>query len=78
MIHEVQHEFFEDHAQAAGSDFADHGLLGDGLERVVAEFEAHVLEFEEALILLDDRVLGARQDFDQGEFVEVFEHPNDR
>ena len=36
--------------------------------------QADILEFEEALVLLDDRVLGPGQDFDQRELVQVFQY----
>src|SRR5882724_6134273 len=74
MVHQVEHQLFQNHAQAAGSDFADHGLPGNGFERFVAELEPNVLELKEPLILFDDRILGTRQNFYQSEFVEFVEH----
>ena len=57
VVHQFEHQIFEDHAQAARAHFALQGQFGDRFERVVGEAQAHIFEFEEALILLDQRVL---------------------
>src|SRR5271166_4475404 len=41
--HQVEHELFEDHAQAPGSHFAGHSLARNGAEGFVVELQAHVL-----------------------------------
>src|ERR1017187_6796038 len=66
VVHQIQHQVFENHPQATRAHLALHGQFGDGFNGVVAEPEAHVLEFEQLLILLDDGVLGPGQDLDQG------------
>src|SRR5579864_3251645 len=49
VVHQLQHEVFEDHTQAARADFALKSQLRDGLEGVVGEPEAHIFELEQAL-----------------------------
>src|SRR5580700_8728126 len=56
MVHEFEHEVFEDHTQAASADFALHGELGHGLESVIGETQPDILKFKEALVLLEERV----------------------
>src|SRR5579863_226199 len=75
--HEVEHQFFQNHAQAAGAHLARHGLAGNGAQRFIAELQANVFELEQALVLLDDGIFGAREDLDQREFIEIFEHTDD-
>src|SRR5262249_1264526 len=77
VVHQVEHQFFEDHAQSASAHLAGHGLLGDGAGGFIAEFQPHVLKFEQPLVLLDDRVLWPRQDLNQRVFVEILEQSND-
>src|SRR5436305_10721360 len=72
--HEIEHEFFENHAKTAGAYLAGHRLARYGAESFVGELEPHVFEFKETLVLLDDGVLWTGQDFDERELVEVFEH----
>src|SRR5579872_549032 len=78
VVHEIKHELFEDHTQTAGANLAHHGLTGDRAQSVLAEFEAYILKFEKALILLDDGIFGPGEDFNQGSFVEVFKHAHHR
>src|SRR5579862_3948319 len=63
-IHQLQHEFFENHAQTAGADLASHGLACNRPVGFVAEFEPDILELKQPLVLLHDRVLRTRQNFD--------------
>src|SRR5260221_351580 len=37
MIHEVEHELFQNHAQSTRADFARHGFAGDGLQSAAAD-----------------------------------------
>src|SRR5215470_11532659 len=78
VIHEVEHEFFQDHAQAARAYLALHGLPRDGLERALREFELYILEFEHPLVLLDNGVARPRENLDQGAFVEIVEDADNR
>ena len=48
------------------------------MKGIVAELEADVLKLEQALVLLDDRVLRAGQNLDQSDLVEVFEYTHNR
>src|SRR5208337_2447760 len=52
--HEVEHQLFEDHAQAARSNLAAQGLAGDGGGGFHGEVQADVFKFKEALVLLED------------------------
>src|SRR5258708_29735196 len=57
VVHQLQHEVFENHAQAARANLALKSQLRNGLESVIGKAQANVFEFEEALILLEQRVL---------------------
>src|ERR1035441_1263875 len=74
VVHEIEHQVFEDHAQTAGAHFALHGQIGDGFDGLFAEPEADVLEFKELLILLDDGVLRPGQNLDQSRAVQGLQH----
>src|SRR5215469_12741491 len=78
VVHQIEHQLFENHAQPAGADLPHHGLTGDGAQGIVAEFETHILKFEQALILLHDGVLRAGEDLDESGFIQLFEHAHDR
>ena len=56
VIHQFEHQIFQNHAKAACTDFALQREFGDGFDRVVREAQANVLKFEEALVLLEKRV----------------------
>src|SRR6202035_3807937 len=76
-VHHFQHEVFEDHAQAPSTNFALERQLGNGVESVVGKAEAHVFKFEEALILLEQRVLGLGQDSNKRGLIEIVHHAGD-
>src|SRR5712692_1764404 len=78
VVHQFQHEVFEDHTQAARADFALKRQLRDGIERVLRKSQAHVFEFEQTLVLLQQRVFRLRQDFHQRALVEIVHHARDR
>ena len=46
VVHQLKHQIFEDHAQAARADLALQGQVRDGFERIVGESQAHVFKFE--------------------------------
>src|SRR5713226_5945107 len=71
VVHEFQHEVFENHAQAARANLALKSQLRDGLESVVGEAQADVFEFEEALILLEERVFRFGEDAHERALVEI-------
>src|SRR5579859_647139 len=78
MVHQVEHQFFQNHAQAARAHFAGQGLTGDGMQGVFGEFKPDVLKFKQALILLGNGVLGPDKDFDQCGFIQVVQDTDDR
>src|SRR5438270_7543150 len=41
VVHQVEHQLFEDHTQAARANFARHGLTCNRLECVIAELQAY-------------------------------------
>src|SRR5262245_58733386 len=73
LVHDLEHHLFQDGAQPARAGAALEGLAGDAGHRVVGELEAHLLEVEVLLVLLDDGVLGLAQDAHEGLIVEVVE-----
>ena len=77
MVHQVEHQLLEDHAQAARAHLAGHGLAGDGAGRLLRKVQADVFVLEEALVLLEDGVAGLGEDFDQRGFVELVEDAHD-
>src|SRR5712664_1769635 len=76
--HDVRHHFFEDGAEAAGAGTPLDRLLGDRFERVLFDGEQHVLQLEQLLVLLGQRVLRFDEDADQGVLVERVERHRDR
>src|SRR5579864_4533441 len=77
VVHEFQHEVFENHTQAARADLALKSQLRDGLEGVVGEAQADVFKFKEALILLEERVLGFGENAHQSALVEIVHDAGD-
>src|SRR5215469_7802555 len=71
VVHQFQHEVFEDHTQAARADLALKSQLRDCFQSVIGETEADVFEFEQALVLLEERVFRLGQNLYQGALVEV-------
>src|SRR5215211_5841230 len=61
----VEKRLLEDRAKAPGPSLALEGLVGDGGQRVLLEYELDVVELEEALELLGERVPRLGQDRDQ-------------
>src|ERR1700730_2816971 len=58
VVHQLQHEVFEDHAQAACADFALKSQLRYGFEGIVGKAQPNILTLEEPLILLKQSVFG--------------------
>src|SRR6266571_1419917 len=71
--HDVGHHLLEDGAQAAGAGAPLDRLLRDRLEGVFLDREPHILELEQLLVLLGERVLGLDQDAHQRVLVERVE-----
>src|ERR1700730_3903786 len=78
MVHEIEHYLLQNHTQSAGAHLPGHGLPRDGFQGLIAEFEAYILEFEQALVLLDNGGFRPGQDFDQGELIQILEHAHHR
>src|SRR6266480_2801393 len=71
--HDVGHHFFENGAEAAGAGAPLDRLLGNRFERVLLDREPHVLELEQLLVLLGQRVLGLDEDADERVLVQRVE-----
>src|SRR6266536_1576652 len=64
LEHDVGHHLFENRAEPSGARAALHRLRRDRLQRVLLEREPHVLEVEQFLVLLGERVLRLGEDLD--------------
>src|SRR5271165_5733303 len=71
VIHQLQHEVFENHAQAARADFALKSQLRDSFESVVSEAQFHVFKLKETLVLLEQSVFRLGENLHQSALVEV-------
>src|SRR5262245_60646505 len=78
LIHEIQHQVFDDHPQPARADFALERRFRDGLERIVGEAELDVLVLEQLHVLTRDRVARLRQDLDERGLVELVQRAHHR
>jgi hypothetical protein len=70
-VHQFQHQLFQNHAQAARADFADH-RLSRNRPASSAELQPYIFEFKQTLILLDDGILRSRQNFYQRVLIQIF------
>src|ERR1019366_3632797 len=73
LKHRIEQDAFHDRAQTTRAGAPVDGFFGDDVQGLVLEREFRVFHFEEALILLDERILRLGQDFLQGVFVEIVE-----
>src|SRR6201999_3997273 len=78
VIHDFEHEVFQDHAQASRADFALKRQLGNGGDGIIREAKADVFEFEEALVLLEQGILGFSENANQCWVVEIVHDARDR
>src|SRR6202451_905987 len=62
VIHHLQNQIFQNHAQSARSHFALQGQFGHGIQRVVRESQPNVLKFKQPLILSHQSVFRFGQD----------------
>ena len=76
--HRVEEDGLHDRAQAARAGLAVDGPAGDRPHRLLGDGELDALQLEQALILLDERVLRLGQDLDQRRLVEILERRDDR
>src|ERR1700730_7181534 len=74
IIHQIQHQVFEDHPQTPCTNLALHGERSNSFQSVVAKLQSNIFEFEKFLILADDGVLGFGEDLDQGFLTQVFQN----
>ena len=63
--HDVEQDLFQDGAQTSGTRASCQCLLGHLVERLRREVQLNAVELEQALVLLDQRVLRLRQHSDQ-------------
>src|SRR3954470_12849538 len=77
-VHEVEHQLFQDDAQAARAHVALERLARHRLERLVGELQLHALELQDGLVLPDQAVLGLVQDAHERLLVELLESGHDR
>src|SRR5262249_22557267 len=76
--HGLEQDAFEDRPQAARAGLALDRLARDRAERLVGEGQLDVLHLEQALILLDQRVLRIGQNLLQRGLVEILERRDHR
>src|SRR4051812_40254298 len=78
LIHQVEHQLFDDHTEAARADLAFERRFRNRFERVVGEAELHVLVLEEFHVLTRDRVARLREDLDERGAIELVQRADDR
>src|SRR5438105_2383846 len=76
--HRVEQCLFDDRLQRPRASPAQQRELGDRVERPLLEDELHVVQREELLVLLDERVLGLGEDAHDVLLVEVVQGDDDR
>src|SRR5712691_11010747 len=77
LEHRVQQSLLDDRLERAGAGAAQQRQLGDGVEASFLEDELDVVQREELLILLDERVLRLGEDADDVLLVEVVQRDDD-
>ena len=78
LIHQVEHQVFDDHPQAARADLALERRFGDRFEGIVGEAELDVLVLEQLHVLARDGVARLREDLDERRLVELVQRADDR
>src|SRR3954451_14184844 len=78
VVHQVQHQVFQDHPKTSRTYLALHGKLRNRLQGVFTKLELNILKLEQLLILPDDRVLRPGQNLNQRFLGKVFQHGRDR
>src|SRR2546426_2014726 len=78
LEHRVEQGLFDDRLQRARTGAAQQRQLRDRIERSLLEDELDVVEREELLVLLDERVLGLGEDAHDVLLVEVVQGDDDR
>jgi hypothetical protein len=75
-VHRFKQDLFEYHHQAASTDLSFMGLVSNGAQGSVGEFESDVIELEFTLILFYERVLWLSKYSYQCIFVELCKRPD--
>src|SRR5690606_2297246 len=78
VVHGLKKDVFHDRTQAPRARLADDGFAGDRRQRILGKCQRDILHLEQTLVLLDERVLRRRQNFNQRLFIEVFERRDNR
>ena len=78
LVHQIEHHTFENGAQTARPGLSNQRLAGYSGQRAIRKAQPHVFEFEQLLVLLDERVLGLREDIDQRVLVEFVQRGDHR
>src|SRR5260370_26645301 len=78
LEHRVEKRLFDDRLQGPGAGATQERKLGDRVERPLLEDELHVVQREELLVLLHERVLGLGEDAHDVLLVEVVQGDDDR
>ncbi len=78
VIHQVQHQFFEDHAQAACAYLAIQRFDCNSFGGIRRKFQLNAFVLKQPLILLENRITRLGEDLDQRGFVELIEQSQNR
>src|SRR5829696_3654514 len=78
IVHGFEQDAFHDRAQAASAGLSLDRLPGDERQRLVLEGQVDALHLEQALVLLDERVLRLLEDALQRHLVEILERRDHR
>src|SRR3954447_273097 len=78
IVHQVQHQVFQDHPEASSSNLALHGKLRNRLQGVFTKLELNILKLEQLLILPDNRVLRPGENLNQRFLRKILEHSRHR
>ena len=65
LVHDLGQQTLHDRPEATGADVPLNGLVGDGVQGILREFQIHVIIFQQLLVLLHQRVLGLLQNSHQ-------------
>ena len=65
LIHDIQHEIFNDGPEGPGAGIPFQGLRRDRVEGIILELQFHLIQGQQFLILFEDGVPGLPQDPDQ-------------
>src|ERR1019366_475977 len=78
LEHAVEQDVLDDRLESACPGAASERALGDGAKRTLMEDQFDIVEREELLVLLDERVLRLGEDADDVLLVEVIQRHRDR